>query len=146
MHIVIFSSSTIISSLFFFFFVLFFSCSFFSISYSTHNISPADIRRYSWTCVSEWRFSTSIYGRWRSKGNGIEGTGSETQRRAIKCRNTYLQTTTQLQQLKDVDSRTRKLLYEQSSWQLNLVVHTRVTGLCAPCGKERRTIRTKQMV
>ena len=142
MHIVIFSSSTIISSLFFFFF----SCSFFSISYSTHNISPADIRRYSWTCVSEWRFSTSIYGRWRSKGNGIEGTGSETQRRAIKCRNTYLQTTTQLQQLKDVDSRTRKLLYEQSSWQLNLVVHTRVTGLCAPCGKERRTIRTKQMV
>ena len=44
------------------------------------------------------------------------------------------------------DSRTKKLLYEQSSWQLNLVVHTRVTGLCVPCGKERRTIRTKQMV
>ena len=43
-------------------------------------------------------------------------------------------------QSREMDSRTRKLLYEQSSWQLNLDVHTKVTGPCVRCGKERRTI------
>ena len=146
MHIVIFSSSTIISSLFFFFVLFFFSCSFFSISYSTHNISPADIRRYSWTCVSGVAlFNIDLWTmaeqrQWdRRHGIGDPTTCDQVPEHLFTDND-------QLQQLKDVDSRTRKLLYEQSSWQLNLVVHTRVTGLCAPCGKERRTIRTKQMV